>query len=434
MNRISCSLLTTILFFSSSFFSLKAISQVKLKTDVLVLGGSAAGTAAAIQATRSGVKAILLETGSFLIDKTEPNMNIPDFDSGIWAEWKKSYKLQSDSTKTDPRKTIEKIAKSVNGLKVFTKVEIQKIEDKKNSWEIRAMVDDKLTEITAKVLVDASSNLEESPLKKANLLNLNDSKKIDALVSFTKTQLNNPYKQVQKLYRTAVASGYGKDSTELIHIPLGIFIPKNKGNLLVLNRNAAIYGFDDASLNNNALWTSIGQAAGALAAFGPFFQTSLANANIRIIQAEVFTYKGQILPVKDVLVTDSAYVPIQKIIGCGILKLDFNTGNFKPDSLVMFGEIKTELSDLFPRSRIWFIENKTAKTNIENIVSLISFITGRETIEITREITENWKDKYLFKSAFASEKLMSRKEFAVIISEYLNPFTVRVDFNGLSLR
>jgi hypothetical protein len=74
-------------------------AQKKLATPVLVVGGGAGGTAAAIQAARQGVQVMLVEEGPWLggmltaagVSATDGNDQLP---SGIWAEFRERlYKV-----------------------------------------------------------------------------------------------------------------------------------------------------------------------------------------------------------------------------------------------------------------------------------------------------------------------------------------------------
>ena len=65
-----------------------------IRTDVLVVGGSASGVAVAIQSSRSKVKTMLVEPGPWLggemtaggMSLLEGNRTLP---SGIWGEFRK---------------------------------------------------------------------------------------------------------------------------------------------------------------------------------------------------------------------------------------------------------------------------------------------------------------------------------------------------------
>ena len=411
-------------------FSVKA--QAQFKPDVIVIGGSAAGTAAAIQAARSGVKTLLIAPSDNLISDVAPSMNIPAFDLGLWKEWRDQFIKASDSVKTTPQLVLENIVKKTKNLSFLKATPILGIEQKKNGWEVKVNINGKQEDIKCKVLVDATTNSANSVLAQFNILSLDKNGKFENLVAYTKIQQDNPYNQLQKLYRTSGAAGFGKDSVAHF-IPLGVFIPKEKDNLLIVS-TSAFKDFEITDFKNIALWTNMGQAVGALAAFGPFFDTTPSKANIRLTQGEMFTYKSFLYPVKDVAVTDSAFYPIQKIIASGILKFDFKTGFFNIKEPVKISDFKELMSTLYARSKIWFIENKASDMTIKNTISLFSFISGRDPISIQQEIEKDWKEKYGFASSYSENEIINKKEFAVLMDKYITPFNINVDFNGYYIK
>lgn len=411
-------------------FSIKA--QAQFKPDVVVIGGSAAGTSAAIQAARSGVKTLLIVPSDNLIGDVAPSMNIPAFNLGFWKEWKDAFLKTSDSVQTTPQLVLENIVKKIKDLSFLKATPILGIEEKKNGWEIKVNINGKQETIKCKVLVDATTNSANSVLSQFNILNLDKNGKFENLVIYTKQQGNKPYDQQQKLYRTSGAAGFGKDSVAQF-IPLGVFIPKEKDNLLIVSMSA-FKDFETSDFKNIALWTNMGQSVGALAAFGPFFDTTPSKANIRLTQGEMFTYKSFLYPVKDVDVTDSAWYPIQKIIASGVLKFDFNTGLFNIKEGVKVSDFKEVMATLYPRSKIWFIENKLSDMTVKSSISLFSFISGRDPISIKQEIEKDWKEKYGFTNSYSESEVINKKEFAVLLDRYISPFNVNVDFNGNFIR
>ncbi len=416
------------------FVILSVKAQAQYKPDVIVLGGSAAGTAAAIQAARSGVKTLLIEPGDHLIGDLAPLMNVPSFDRGLWKEWKDAYKKASDSTFTDPRAVLEKMVKNTKDLDFLKSTEVTGLEQKKNGWEVKLIINGKVEDVRCKVLVDASTDSKNSILARENIITYDKNGKFQNLVSYDKTQQIKPYDQLNKLYRTSAAAGFGKDSSSLFAIPLGVYIPIEKENLLIISMSA-FKDFETEDLRNIALWVNMGQSVGALAAYGPFFDTTPAKANIRMTQGEMFTYKSFLYPVLDVRDSDYAWYPIQKIIASGILKFDFQKGLFHPQDSVKTSDIKAVMAELYPRSRIWFIDNnKVTDLTVSNVISLLSFTSGRDAISIANEVKTDWKEKYQFDADFDEHQLLSRKEFSVLISSYMEPFNIRVDFNGFFLR
>lgn len=83
-------IILTLLLQAASFF---AIAQKTIKTDVLIIGGGASGTAAALQAARLGAKVVLVENTTWLggmitaagVSAFDGNHNMP---SGIWGEFR----------------------------------------------------------------------------------------------------------------------------------------------------------------------------------------------------------------------------------------------------------------------------------------------------------------------------------------------------------
>ncbi len=402
------------------------------KTDVLVLGGSASGAAAALQAARSGVKSILVDANSYLIGPIAPDMSIPAFDFGIWKEWKDSCKIEIDSMQLDPRVTLEKIIGKEKKLQYFKETQVVKIKENKNNWEVTIRRNGKLEDIKTKVLVDAVFDTNNSSLVTAKIVTLKEGH-IDGIVTYSPDYKEKPYDNTIKLYRTSAAAGFGRDSS--VHfLPIGAFISKEKQNVLIATNAAALKGFKPDEFKNIALWVNAGQMIGAAAAFGPFFNTTASKADVRVTQAEVMNFKGLIYPVTDVAVSDKSWNTIQRIITTQLLKFDFVKGKFRPEENVLGEEIRVILSELHPRSRIWFVENKVDQLTIKQSISLISFISGREEFDIDRELSVDWKTKYELKSEYKDSNLITRKELAFLFDTYLSPFNIKVNMMGYFLK
>lgn len=146
-----------------------------IKTDVLVIGGSASGTAAALQCARSKVKTILVEPGAWLGGEMtsggmcvlEGNRNLP---SGIWGEFRKHirdfYKKTAgfDTTvnavlRFEPYTGAAILRKMTDTVKNLTlKMNTPWTAVKKNStgWEVTITEHGKTNTIKAQVLIDAT--------------------------------------------------------------------------------------------------------------------------------------------------------------------------------------------------------------------------------------------------------------------------------------
>jgi len=403
------------------------------KTDVLVVGASASGVSAAIQAARSGVKAVLLNEGSQVIGNNLPEMDVPAFNLGFWKEWQDSCK--TDSVNKDPRAVLEnRFLKKTKDLKYLSSSKILSVKEKGKTWVVEIERNGKKEDIKCKVIVDATFSAEEEILDRFKLLPLKNGK-IDAVASFETTQKLNPYGSYAKLYRTSIAAGYGTSKDSVYYFPIGAFIAKAKPTILVANFTAGLNQVDNQNLQNLATWTNIGQSIGALAAYGPFFNTTADKANTRMVQGEAFTFKSFIYPVTDVSEEDFAFSSIQRIIGSQILTHDFVSGKFNPEGMVNKNDIKDILSELHPRSRIWFIENpNVSDLSVKDAVSLISFIGGKEVYTIEDELKRNWREKFKLQSEYVLDKAITRKEMAILMNLYLDPFSVRVNMQGLFIK
>ncbi|ADY53452.1 hypothetical protein Pedsa_2913 [Pseudopedobacter saltans DSM 12145] len=400
------------------------------KTDVLVFGASASGASAAIQAARSGVKVILLNEGATVVGNALPKMDVPAFELGFWKEWQDSCK--KDSVIKDPRAILEqKFLKKVKGLQYLSSIKVLKVRENGKSWSVEIERNGKKEEIKCKALVDAGFG-DEAILKRFNLVSF-VGEKIKSIINYSESQKQQPYNEYTKFYRTSIAAGYGVSKDSTYYFPLGSFVSKDKPSIMVANISANMKGLEH--LQNIALWTNIGQSVGALAAYGPFFNTTSDKANVRMIQGEVFTYKSFIYPVVDIPENDFAFFPVQRIIGSQILRHDFVTGKFNPEGLVNKNDIKDILSELHPRSRIWFIENPSVSDlTLKETISLISFIGGKESYSIEDELKRSWKDKFKLNSDYSLDKFITKKEYAILMDLYLAPFSVRVNMEGLFIK
>ncbi|TAF44394.1 MAG: hypothetical protein EAZ51_06040 [Sphingobacteriales bacterium] len=425
------------------------------KVDVLVLGASPSGVSCAIQAARSAegarqpLKIMLIEATENLLPKVNPTFNQPAFDSGLYKEWKDNYQINHQILQhimqkkipimpsllylinpiihITPQNTLLNMVKKLKNLSLHTYTKVIGISTKKNGWVVKIEQNGATQEIKTNILVDASDSVNNSQLVKYNIMKLNSEGKINNLVTYTKGQHGN-----NNLYRTSI--GAGTNGKEVFYFPVGMFVPTQHGKLIIVSAQTCSNGFSKNAFNNLATQLSMGQGAGVLAAYAPFFTVAPKDANVRVLQSEVLNYKGQFLPIKDVVEQDSAYKPIQQTITSGLLKMNFEEGLFYPDSVVNMAEIKPIMSQLYTRSKLWFIENSTATLNLENLMALISFISAREVSDILTEINSKWNKKYGFATNFDVNKPLTRKQFAIVVNDYLQPYKVRVNFNGEYLR
>jgi hypothetical protein len=73
--------------------------------------------------------------------------------------------------------------------------------------------------------------------------------------------------------------------------------------------------------------------------------------------------------------------------------------------------------------------------NLENTVLLVAYV-GNKAVDATKtELQKKWNNSYKFSSKYDLKKVLTRREFSVIINEYLKPFDqVNVDKTGRVIR
>jgi len=419
------------------FYSSVAFAET-IKTDVLVIGSGPGAVAAAIQSSRSKLKTVLLVNSSWMpafqgksMITVDDNCTIP---SGIWGEFRKQvhqfYKNKPgyDTTYTSPLQfepfagagILKKIADTTSRLTLKLEAPYKSIEKDGTGWEVAYTQNGKIFYIKAKTLIDATDGNELVKLAGA---------------AFPPRLAYN-----DKLYRTSIAAGnhlaipitgIQADATESRFIPMSLLVVKNADNLFVT---------ENVLPNRPALpmQMAIGQGAGTMAAFCAFYKTTGKYLKVRNVQSELLDFTGYLLPFDDVNPKDRYFRAIQQIAVTGLLKgVVKKEGNddsqylFMPDSVVYTAEIKPALTEIYSRVFIWFNRvSPGSKFTTGNLLSLISEITLAEPQLFQATMQKEWKTKYKFKSDFDLSHAITRREFAILANQFLNPFARTVDLTG----
>lgn len=430
-----------ILLFNSYFTYAETI-----KTDVLVIGNGVDAITAAMQCARSKVKTMLIVKGGWLeemqmqsVITVYGNRNLP---SGIWGDFRKQVQhLYKDMPKYDtaynaPLKfeltagagILKKMADTVKNLSIKLNTPFTAIKKNGTGWLVSITVNGKTDYIKAKVVVDATTNHEV--LTKAGL---------------TEASLNT-LQQGGNLYRTAIVSGdflsglkfdrinISKDDYPVYPaycFPMDAMIVKDADNLLITEPLPVI------GLQYLPIQMNLGQGVATMAAYCAFFKTTTKNLKVRMIQGELLDFRGYVLPFEDITPTDKYFRAIQQIGATGLLKGAQILGNdgtkflFMPDSLVNTAEIKPVLTEIYSRAFIWFNKVKPAdRFTVGNLLSFISEITLTEPRLFQTTLQKDWKTKYKFTSNFDVNHPITRREFAILANQYLNPFARAVDLSG----
>jgi hypothetical protein len=205
-----------------------------IKTDVLVIGGSASGTAAALQCARSKVKTILVEPGTWLGGEMtsggmcvlEGNRNLP---SGIWGEFRKQVrefykKTPGYDTTTNAvlrfepytgAAILKKMTDTVKNLTLKLNTPWTTVKKNGTGWEVTIIEKGKTNTIKAQVLIDATGTGDVAAMAGVLFSTGFDSRKD------TGEQLapENAIPVIQDITWCAILKDYGKAADKTIARP-----------------------------------------------------------------------------------------------------------------------------------------------------------------------------------------------------------------------
>ncbi|MFC1222588.1 hypothetical protein ACFE6N_02200 [Pedobacter sp. BG31] len=388
------------LFFVFAFIIPLVIHAQTLKTDVLVIGSGDAAYTASFQSFKSGVKTILLSQKEQLdVDKITFT-NKAFYQDFLKRETENANSLNIAKPKPDRKKPLKVTVDSTLLLNVINNTPYTEIKRSGNGWEIKLAKD---KTIKARILV-----LADNPDKLMAAL------KIASLNPASSSALN----YTENIYRTTVTSVASAGASFLSLYSL--LIPDQE-NLLYIDKDQF----------------EIGRAAGATAAYAAFFSTKTSLSNLKSIQGELLAYKHALMPFEDIKPVDSNWLAIQKVGVTGIIKAEIKQKKayFNPEEQVTYDEIKQPIKDYYYKAQIWFDDHQHIPINLENTISLVCYV-GNKSVEATKaELQKRWNKNYKFSSKYDLKKVLTRREFAVIINEYLKPFdVVNIDKTGRVIR
>lgn len=370
------------------------------KTGVLVIGNGNNAIGAGIQAAVSGVKTVILLPGSgFELSPVGKDQN-----SGIAAEFLK--RLKTDNFDNAAANAVLKTwTDSLKNLTVIRNASWVKFKRSGNGWAME-LKDGKKIKAEVLVYADKSGKADQAleiPRAKA-------------------AALWQPFSYENNTYRTSIAAGY--------------FINNNTANVLSLYQFLNPLQENLVTLDPARESFAAGQAAGATAAYAAFFKRKTSESNLKIIQGELINYKQSIVPFKDISPADSNWKAIQFIGVTGVLKADLSgaEAHFRPDQAVTTEEIRQVIKEYYYKAQIWFDDHKEQQMSIAGVLDLVSVVGNKSLKNTTEEVKKKWKAVYHFDSEFDPGRVVTRREFAVLVSEYLKPFDVNIDKTGRVIR
>lgn len=394
-------------------FSIALIAQISMgqtiKTGVLVIGNGNNAIGAGFQSAISGVKTtLLLQAPEYSLSAMDKNLA-----SGlelVFLNKMRKAKGIKDSTAavyvdgTSANAILKSWGDSLKNLTVMRNTKWSRIKRAGKNWNV-LLADGRTIKAEVLVNADASGN-------------------VDAAIPIADkgSETWQAFNYNDNLYRNSIAAGYAKGNGTAHFVQLYNLLLSGQENLVQLNRA-------DESMAG-------GQAAGATAAYAVFFKTKTSLSNLKAIQRELITYKLSIMPFADVSSADSNWQAIQFVGLSGFLKAEISGGTalFMPDKPVTTAEVKEPVKKFYYKAQIWFDDYKPTDMTLGGVLSLVC-VVGNKSLESTREeVRKKWNKGYHFKTEFDESRVASRREFAVLVNEYLNPFAVNTDKTGRVLR
>lgn len=431
-----------------------------LKTGVLVIGNGNNAFGASFQSANSGVKTILLmETEDFelsLGDAAQQRM-ASGLELRFWNKLKAAGGIKdssreirdSSSLKVDPQQVsalLKSWADSSKNLTIIRKANWSKLKRSGSGWTVQ-FNDGKTLKAQMLVYAGDPAGLKEilklkegltpneglrsiEGLKSGESLKTNEGLNLNMGLEPNEGQLLNktgglqwkPLNYNKLIYRTSVASGFSMDHTRANFLSLY--------DLLVPGQEDLVW------LNPTQESIAAGQAAGATAAYPAFFKRKDNIPNLKVIQGELINHRLSLVPFADISPADSSWKAAQFIGLSGFLKGTLTNGElrFNPGQKVNTLEIKAPIKEFYYKSQIWFDDYTAPEMTIAATLDLVCKVGNKAPVTTLAEVKKKWKTIYRFSTEFDPERVISRREFALLLQDYLNPFNVNIDPTGRVVR
>lgn len=261
-----------------------------------------------------------------------------------------------------------------------------------------------------------------------------EGRRIHGIVRVTLGDLADPYGRHLPLYRTSIAVGdYPVDQhhsrydgdTPLpdLHyhpipswgLPAGALIPADAENFIVAEKGISVSNIVNGTTRLQPVVLQIGQAAGALAALSAREGVAPADVPVRRLQQALLDAGCYLLPYVDIAPGDDAFVPMQRIGACGILRGEGRSEGWSNITRIYPDSIMT-LADMAPLFEYYSAGMPDAGHEV---------LTCRTLSEALASLGVSWKS-----DAAHADMPLTRKQYACIVDSTLNPFALPVDYHG----
>jgi hypothetical protein len=269
----------------------------------------------------------------------------------------------------------------------------------------------------------------------------------EGVIRFTVNDIQHPYDQEEKLYRTAIAVGdYPVDQHHneyphmpVLHlprvpsfgIPMGCLIPPKMDGLLFAEKDISVSNLANGATRLQPCVLLTGQAAGLLAAYAAIHHVEPREVKVRDIQKILLDAGAYLLPFIDVKPENIHFKAIQRIGVTGIIRgvgIPYTWANqtwFYPHRHISEYELVQGLSAYYPAFENYYAASGETLT-VRSLLRILGIAGKSVSID---EVKKDWANFHLDKD-FSEHLQLDREMAAVLVNYYLDPFDRPVDLKG----
>ena len=274
-----------------------------------------------------------------------------------------------------------------------------------------------------------------------------EARRLKGVVRLRVMDLERPFDQPEKYYRTGIAVGdYPIDHHHEEHpdapkidfigikvpsysVPIGTLIPEQKvPGFLVAEKSISVSNIVNGTTRLQPAVLGIGQAAGAVAAYCLQNDQEPWEVDIRAVQSDLLASSAYLMPYLDVKPSDPDFETIQQIGATGIIKgvgLPYKWANetwFYPERIMSEYEMVQGLKSFYGDSLK--TEGSGKPLTQAFLLTLVQEIAPRQTPGQPVDETEKL-------GGLPPEQPLTRREAAVMVHSLLNPFAIPINFQGI---
>jgi hypothetical protein len=278
-----------------------------------------------------------------------------------------------------------------------------------------------------------------------------EGRRAKGLVRFTMPYIEKPFEK-EPLYRTGISVGdypidhhHKKNLAAPQHldfhpvpsfnVPVGVMIPQTIKNLVIAEKGISVSNVVNGTTRLQPCVLLTGQAAGMLAAMSAQKNLAPQEIDIRTLQQNLLNVKAYLMPYIDVTPANPHFEAIQKIGATGILRgtgIPYKWANqtwFYPDSLIETSVFIKDVNE-FEKLNSSFIRSiPQGKLKIRDAYNIIKEMKKNISVENVEAAWANWGLQN-----FDENRYIMRYELAVMLNKLVDPFSKKIDYNGIFLQ